>query len=90
MRDIYKEIQDGLDRIEKDCQVKILLAVESGSRAWGFASPDSDYDVRFIYMHKTEEYLRIDTSSGSSTKSWISMAGICGRRFWHLEKAIPM
>ena len=54
MRDIYKEIQDGLDRIETDYQVKILLAVESGSRAWGFASPDSDYDVRIILLFRSE------------------------------------
>ena len=60
MRDIQREIQENLDRIEQKYNVKILLAVESGSRAWGFASPDSDYDVRFIYMHKPEEYLRID------------------------------
>ena len=61
MRDIQKEIQDNLNAIEEKYDVKILLAVESGSRAWGFASPDSDYDVRFIYMHRTEEYLRIDS-----------------------------
>lgn len=48
MRDIQKEIQENLDAIEERYKVKILLAVESGSRAWGFASPDSDYDVRFI------------------------------------------
>lgn len=60
MRDVQREIQDNLDRIEKEYNVKILLAVESGSRAWGFASPDSDYDVRFVYMHKPEDYLRID------------------------------
>ena len=60
MRDIQKEIQDNLDAIEKKYNIMILLAVESGSRAWGFASPDSDYDVRFIYMHRAEEYLRID------------------------------
>ena len=61
MRDIQNEIQENLDAIEKTYQVKILLAVESGSRAWGFASPDSDYDVRFIYVHRPEEYLRVDT-----------------------------
>ena len=60
MRDIQKEIQDNLDAIEKQYALRILLAVESGSRAWGFASPDSDYDVRFIYMRPREEYLRID------------------------------
>ena len=41
-------IQEKLDQIEAEHGVQILLAVESGSRAWGFASPDSDYDVRFI------------------------------------------
>ncbi len=60
MRDIQNEIQENLDTIEKKHDVRILLAVESGSRAWGFASPDSDYDVRFIYVHRSEEYLRID------------------------------
>lgn len=60
MRDIQKEIQENLNAIEKRYDVKILLAVESGSRAWGFASPDSDYDVRFIYAHRPEEYVRID------------------------------
>lgn len=60
MRDIQKEIQENLDAIEREYDVKILLAIESGSRAWGFASPDSDYDVRFIYMHRAEEYVRID------------------------------
>ena len=60
MRDIQKEIRDSLDAIEAKYDVKILLAVESGSRAWGFASPDSDYDVRFIYVRRPEEYLRID------------------------------
>ena len=61
MRDIQNEIQENLNAVEKKYQVKILLAVESGSRAWGFASPDSDYDVRFIYVHRPEEYLRVDT-----------------------------
>lgn len=49
-----------LNEIEKEQNIRILLAVESGSRAWGFASPDSDYDVRFIYVRPKEEYLRLD------------------------------
>ena len=57
---IEKEIQDKLAEIEEKENVTILLAVESGSRAWGFASPDSDYDVRFIYVRKQEDYLRLN------------------------------
>lgn len=49
-----------LKEIEEKEQVKILHAVESGSRAWGFASPDSDYDVRFIYVRPMEYYLRLE------------------------------
>ena len=49
-----------LNEIENRENVKILLAVESGSRAWGFASPDSDYDVRFIYVRPKEDYLRLE------------------------------
>lgn len=59
-REILAEIEQKLTEIEKKEQVRILLAVESGSRAWGFASPDSDYDVRFIYMRRPEDYLRLE------------------------------
>ena len=49
-----------LEEIEKQYDVHILLAVESGSRAWGFESPDSDYDVRFIYVRKQSDYLKLE------------------------------
>lgn len=49
-----------LKEIEKQYGVRILLAVESGSRAWGFESPDSDYDVRFIYVRKQSDYLKLE------------------------------
>jgi uncharacterized protein len=52
-------IQKKLPEIEKDHNIKILYAVESGSRAWGFESKDSDYDVRFIYVHNKNWYLNI-------------------------------
>jgi len=50
---------DTLGRIEREHDVSVLLAVESGSRAWGFASPDSDYDVRFVYVHREDWYLSV-------------------------------
>ncbi len=59
-QDIRLEIERRLSAIENDFNVKVLLACESGSRAWGFASDDSDYDVRFIYIHPTEWYLTVD------------------------------
>jgi len=55
-----KIIEQKLKEIEEKENVKIILAVESGSRAWGFASPDSDYDVRFIYVRETKEYLKLN------------------------------
>lgn len=57
MRDL---IVSKLRQIENNYDVKVILAVESGSRAWGFASPDSDYDVRFIYVRPKKDYLRLE------------------------------
>ncbi|HYV90181.1 MAG TPA: nucleotidyltransferase domain-containing protein [Chitinophagales bacterium] len=54
------KIQNALNEISTHENVKILFACESGSRAWGFASPDSDYDVRFVYVQPKEYYLSID------------------------------
>lgn len=53
-------IEKELDALESDRGVKVLLAVESGSRAWGMASPDSDYDVRFVYARTVDDYLRLE------------------------------
>jgi len=58
--EIRKEIMRRLAIAEQEHGVKVLLAVESGSRAWGFASPNSDYDVRFVYARPREWYLSID------------------------------
>lgn len=57
MREI---ILNELRKIEETENIKIIMAIESGSRAWGFASPDSDYDVRFIYVRDEESYLKLE------------------------------
>lgn len=54
-----EHVLEALTRIERAHRVRVLLAVESGSRAWGFASPDSDYDVRCIYVHEPDWYLSV-------------------------------
>jgi predicted nucleotidyltransferase len=54
-----EEILAALEHVEQQDSVRILCAVESGSRAWGFASQDSDYDVRFIYAHPRDWYLSV-------------------------------
>lgn len=56
---VTEVIQSKLTAVEADHDVRILFAIESGSRAWGFPSPDSDYDVRFIYAHRPDWYLSI-------------------------------
>jgi hypothetical protein len=64
----------------------ILYAVEAGSRAWGFASPDSDYDVRFIYIRPSDEYLRIDKTP--DTIVHMSESGRYDFVGWDLKKAL--
>lgn len=59
MDSIQNQIIQKLGSIETEHHIKIPLAVESGSRAWGFASPDSDYDCRFVYVHPQDYYLSI-------------------------------
>ena len=52
-------IREKLFDIEKKHNIRILLAVESGSRAWGFPSKNSDYDVRFIYVRQKNNYISV-------------------------------
>ena len=61
---IREDILRRLEKTEEKFDVKVLMAIESGSRAWGFASPNSDYDVRFIYVNKPDWYLLIWKISG--------------------------
>lgn len=55
-----ENIKKILKGIEQNSKVKILYACETGSRAWGFPSPDSDYDIRFIYSHERDWYLSLN------------------------------
>ncbi len=57
---IQTSVQTRLQEIETEEKIRIFYACESGSRAWGFPSADSDYDVRFLYLHRRNWYLSID------------------------------
>lgn len=74
-----------LKEIERLHQVRILHAVESGSRAWGFASPDSDYDVRFIYVRTARDYLRLQDQKDFIEGALDETLDING---WDLSKAL--
>lgn len=57
---IRVEVLGKLEALARQHQVTIISAIESGSRSWGFPSPDSDYDVRFVYAHAPEWYIQLD------------------------------
>ena len=59
--DIYYYVNTVLYDLEKEFNIKILYAVESGSRCWGFSNKESDYDIRFIYTRPIEEYINISS-----------------------------
>lgn len=82
-----KKIKEQLRRIEDAENIKILLAVESGSRAWGFASPDSDYDVRFVYIRSLEDYLRLDATRDVIELPIDDVLDING---WDLQKTLRL
>ena len=84
MRDrILKEIES----LETAYDVRVLFAVESGSRAWGFPSPDSDYDVRFIYHHPRDWYLSLRPGQDVIELPIIDNLDING---WDLRKALNL
>lgn len=85
-------IKNKLAEIENKHRVKILYAVESGSRAWGLPSKDSDYDVRFIYIHHPEWYLSIDPQGIGKKRDVIEepindLLDISG---WEITKALRL
>ena len=82
------KINQYLQEIEQEKNIKILLACETGSRAWGFPSPDSDYDVRMIYRHPRDWYLSItekkDTIERMLEDNNIDITG------WDLRKTLRL
>ena len=80
------KILQRLKDIESKYDVKVLLAVESGSRAWGFASKDSDYDVRFVYVHRKEWYLTL--VEGRDVIEELDSDGVMDFAGWDLKKAL--
>lgn len=82
-QDILQQIQD----IETRFNVRVLYACESGSRAWGFPSTDSDYDVRFIYAHSMNAYLQIDDVKEQIDMPVNEVLDING---WDIRKALKL
>ena len=76
-----------LKEIEKQENIKIIYAVESGSRAWGFESPDSDYDVRFIYVRNMNDYLSLFKMKDTIEWEQNDTFDING---WDLKKALQL
>ena len=85
---IRRRIEDKLARLSDEEDVRILYAAESGSRAWGFGSPDSDYDVRFIYVREMAWYLRLragrDVVEAGIDSDLIDLSG------WDADKALKL
>ena len=84
MRDI---IAERLKSIEEQENIRILHAVESGSRAWEFASPDSDYDVRFIYVRPRDFYLKLEATRDVLEYPINDLLDING---WDLQKTLRL
>lgn len=91
MTDHQKIVQEiipaKLKEIEARENIRVIHCVESGSRAWGFASPDSDYDVRFIYVRPIEYYLRLDKTRDVIEWQLDETLDING---WDLQKALRL
>jgi uncharacterized protein len=85
--DKRQEIEARLATIEQQEGVRILYACESGSRAWGFPSADSDYDVRFIYAHPAEWYLSIQDRRDVIERP---MEDLIDESGWDVRKALNL
>jgi uncharacterized protein len=90
-----EHILEIIKQIELDYPVKVLFACESGSRAWGFPSMGSDYDVRFLYVHRVEWYLSIDQKRDvieipRNDKISIPINQLLDTSGWELRKALKL
>ena len=81
------EIIAGLSKVAEEEGVRVLYACESGSRAWGFPSSDSDYDVRFIYAHPVEWYLSIRNRRDVIERPVVNDIDLSG---WDIKKALVL
>lgn len=84
---ILNQIKDCLREIELANNVVVIHAIESGSRAWGFPSPDSDYDVRFVYAHPLEWYLQLSDERDVIEQPISEQLDISG---WDVRKALNL
>lgn len=82
-----EEILQFLRQLETEVGVTILYACESGSRAWGFPSPDSDYDIRFIYRHPREWYLSVFERKDTIN---LPMHGLLDGSGWDIRKVLRL
>lgn len=85
--ELRERVRQELELIESSEDVLVLYACESGSRAWGFASTDSDFDVRFIYVHRRDWYLSIDERRDVIERPISEDLDISG---WDLRKALGL
>jgi uncharacterized protein len=84
---MHARIHAELLRLEQVHHVRILYACEAGSRAWGFPSPDSDYDVRFIYCRPASWYLTLDEAADTLNFPVDDELDLAG---WDLRKALKL
>jgi hypothetical protein len=85
--EIFTNVQRALTAIERGEAIRVLYACESGSRAWGFASGDSDYDVRFIYVHPRDHYLSVFANRDVIEQKITDDLDISG---WDLRKTLGL
>ncbi len=83
-----ERIHHYLQQLEQEKDIHILLACETGSRAWGFPSPDSDFDVRLIYVHRMDWYLSVDDRKNTLERMYEgNELDITG---WELKKSLQL